>query len=95
MARTFAQIYLTIWNDPDFKALTSAAQHLYFVMLTHPTLTSCGVMDWRENRLLAFCADWDSDTLRQAAWELGQATHTRRAADTIKEEARNTGGDLA
>lgn len=73
MARTFAQIYLTIWNDPDFKALTSAAQHLYFVMLTHPTLTSCGVMDWRENRLLAFCADWDSDTLRQAAWELGQA----------------------
>lgn len=73
MARSYAQVYLTIWNDPDFKALSAAAQHLYFVMLTHPSLTSCGVMDWRENRLVKFCEDWDEEKLRAAAWALGQA----------------------
>lgn len=72
MARSYAQIYLTIWNDPDFRGLSREAQHLYFVMLTHPSLTSCGVLDWRENRLINLCEGWTVEQLRDAAWQLGQ-----------------------
>lgn len=72
MARSYAQIYLTIWNDPDFRDVSTDAQWLYFTMLTHPTLTSCGVMEWREPRLVAMNADMTIPRLQNAAWELGQ-----------------------
>src|SRR5699024_8060269 len=72
MARSYAQIYLTIWNDPDFRDVSTDAQWLYFTMLTHPTLTSCGVLEWREARLTAMNADMTIPRLQNAAWELGQ-----------------------
>lgn len=71
MARSYAQILLTIWNDPDFRACTTDGQWLYFVMLTHPSLTSCGVMDWREPRLVALAEGMDVQRLRNAAYDLG------------------------
>ncbi len=72
MARSYAQIYLTIWNDPDFRDISTDAQWLYFTMLTHPTLTSCGVVEWREPRLIAMNKDMNIPRLHNAAWELGQ-----------------------
>ena len=45
--RDYAQVRLSIWNDDDFRELSPAAQWLYFLLLTHPTLTSAGVGDWR------------------------------------------------
>lgn len=71
MAREYAQIRLTIWNDDDFRALTPPAQWLYFLLLTHPTLTMAGVGDWRPSRL-AVLAGADVDLIEDAAVELAQ-----------------------
>lgn len=85
MARSYASVYLTIWNDPDFRDMSVTAQWLYFAMLTHPTLTSCGVMEWREARLVRMVEGLSIRDLRNAAWELGE----RRliAVDPDTEEA--------
>lgn len=72
MARQYAKVLLTIWNDPDFKSLSINAQWLYFTMLTYPTLNSCGVLEWREAKLAKMANDIDVATLRAAAWELGE-----------------------
>lgn len=60
MAREFARTNLSIWQDDDWRALPSVAQHLYFVLQSHPELSYCGVTDWRPGRLAAFAADLDS-----------------------------------
>lgn len=70
--RSYASVYLTIWSDPDFRELPWDAQWLYFVMLTHPTLSACGVMDWRESRLASMADGVTVRSLREAAWQLGQ-----------------------
>lgn len=51
MPRDHARVNLTIWTDPDFRALPPAAQHLYLTLWTAPELTYCGVHDWRPSRL--------------------------------------------
>ena len=85
MARAYASVYLTIWNDPDFRDVSLTAQWLYFTMLTYPTLNSCGVMEWREAKLVRMTQGLTVQELREAAWELGQ----RRliAVDPDTEEA--------
>ena len=85
MSRNYASVYLTIWSDPDFRALPWKAQWLYFTMLTHPTLSACGVMDWRESRLVNMAENITVRELRDAAWQLGE----RRliAVDPDTEEA--------
>lgn len=44
MARTFARIYTTVWNDPEFRAL-GPAQHTYFLILAQPKLSLVGCID--------------------------------------------------
>lgn len=85
MSRDYASVYLTIWNDPDFRGLPADAQWLYFAMLTHPSLSSCGVMEWREARLIKLTADMTVERLRHAAWELGERRLV--AVDPDTEEA--------
>lgn len=51
MARDHARVNITIWNDPDFRKLPPAAQHLYFMLWTSPALTYAGTHDWRPGRL--------------------------------------------
>lgn len=51
MARDHARIFVSIWSDPDFRALPVAAQHLYLMALSQPRLSYCGVMDYLPNRL--------------------------------------------
>lgn len=72
MARTQANVYLTIWTDPDFRGVSTDAQWLYFTMLTHESLNYCGVMDWRPARLAAMNDDMTIERVEHAAWELGQ-----------------------
>lgn len=68
--RDFAQIRLSIWNDDDFRALTPPAQHLYFILISHHTLSYCGVGDWRPGRLAAQSSGWTRDAVNEAAAEL-------------------------
>ncbi len=73
MAREYARVKITIWTDPDFRAVSEAAQRLYFLLLTSPSTNLCGVSDWRESRLRALASNSTVDGLRNAAWELGEA----------------------
>jgi hypothetical protein len=49
MAREFGRVNVTIWQDPDWRALPFPAQHLYLLLWTHPLLTYCGVLDGRRS----------------------------------------------
>lgn len=67
MAREYAKVKAGIWQDDDFRALPPHAQHLYFVILTDPKLSYCGVTDWRPKRLLPRSAGWEMQALEEAA----------------------------
>ncbi|WP_454199533.1 hypothetical protein [Nocardia sp. Marseille-Q1738] len=66
MARDHARIWLSIWSDDDFRALPPEAQHLYFVLVTSPSLNYAGVADWRPGRIAANAAGWTADAVRSA-----------------------------
>lgn len=67
MARDFATVNLSIWNDPDFLALPPAPQHLYMALWTSPGLSYCGVHDWRPGRLAARASGWTGEHIRTIA----------------------------
>jgi len=66
MAREYAKVKSAIWQDDDFRSLPPLAQHLYFVILTDPDLSYCGVADWRPRRMAPKSATWSTDEIRQA-----------------------------
>lgn len=68
--RNYAQLNIAIWNDDDFRALTPQAQHLYFLLLSHPTLSYCGVGDWRPARIARMAAGWAAEDVQRAGAEL-------------------------
>lgn len=70
MAREYARVKVTIWADPDFRTLTPAAQHLYFLLLTSANLNLAGVADWRPGRLAAMAAGWTVEDVKTAGEEL-------------------------
>lgn len=70
MARDRANVNTGIWNDADYRHLTPAAQWLYFLLMTHPTLTYVGVADWRPKRITPFAAGLTAGFIEQAAAEL-------------------------
>lgn len=74
MPRDHAQVNLDIWNDPEFRALPQAPQHLYLTLWTHPDLTYCGSMDWRPARLSGMAAQLAKEDVTRAA-ECLQARH--------------------
>lgn len=73
MAREYARVKVNIWADLDFRALTPLAQHLYFALLTSPTLNLAGVADWRPSRLCALAKGLTPAKIRAAGEELEQA----------------------
>lgn len=56
-----------IWQDADFRALPPLAQHLYFVLWTHPGLSYAGVADWRPARLAPMAGGWTRTDVEAAA----------------------------
>lgn len=85
MSNEYRMVYTTIWTDPAFRQLSESAQRLYLLMLTHPSLSACGVLDWKEAKLAKFAQGMTVATLRRAAYELGQAQFI--AVDPETEEA--------
>lgn len=55
--RHHAHIKTTIWDDPEFVALDSEAQRLYFQLLTQKKLTMVGVMSYTPRNWARGCAD--------------------------------------
>ncbi len=70
MARDRATINIDIWNDDDFRALTVAAQSLYFKLTSHPKLDYCGVVEFHPGRLAAMSGETTAGDIMVAAQEL-------------------------
>jgi len=65
--REYASTNVTIWQDPDFRALPYPAQMLYFMLWTHPQLSYCGVVDWRPAKLTGSGQGWTKDGILTVA----------------------------
>lgn len=72
MAREFARIKISIWADEDFRSLPADAKYLYTVLLSHPSMSYAGIVDWRPSRIGTLCG-YTEDQVRQAAEHLGSA----------------------
>lgn len=53
MARDRASIRIDMWGDGDWRDLPIGAQHLYMLLLSHPTLSYAGVAEWHPGKLAA------------------------------------------
>jgi hypothetical protein len=67
MARKFGTVNVAIWNDPEFRALAPAAQHLYLLLWTSPDLSFCGTHDWRPGRLTKLSSGFTEEHTRTVA----------------------------
>lgn len=67
MSRDRSFLNTAIWQDADFRALPPLAQHLYFVLWTHPSLSYAGVVDWRPARLAPMAGGWTRTDVQAAA----------------------------
>ncbi len=85
MAREFARVKLGIWDDDDFRDLPVTSQHLYFILLTSPSLTYCGTVDWRPARLSGMAGDWTKEQVETAAYTLAERRYV--VIDESTEEA--------
>lgn len=60
MARSHARLLTAVWSNPDFIALDVAAQRLYFLLLSQPKATLCGVLDLVPGRWARLAGDTDT-----------------------------------
>lgn len=74
MARELANIRLDIWTSQEFRDLTEAEQRLYFLLLSHDSLSYAGVADWRPRRLARFAASSTPESIEQ----IGLALQAKR-----------------
>jgi hypothetical protein len=65
-----AKVRRNIWADEDFRELPARSQWLYLYVITSPTLSYCGVADWRPARIAAATADLTARDVEVAAVEL-------------------------
>lgn len=70
MAREYAQLRIDIWGDDDFRKLDGDAVLLYLMLLSSPSLSYCGVADWRPGRIAVLVNNWTADTVHRAAAQL-------------------------
>lgn len=73
MPREYANMRSDIWGDDDWRDLSLHAQWLYELLMTHPTLTTAGVADWRPAKLAGLAKDATVSVVREAAEELAAA----------------------
>lgn len=84
MARTHARIYGAIWQDDDFRALTSRAQRVYILALSQPGVSFCGVVGYTARRWAKMSSDTSAKSVERAVDELENAGFV--IADTQTEE---------
>lgn len=56
MARDYAAIYTNVWADSDWRRLNPRLQHGYWLFLTQPRLSPCGVLDFIPKRFAGLAA---------------------------------------
>ncbi|OIH81938.1 hypothetical protein BLJ79_21500 [Arthrobacter sp. UCD-GKA] len=70
MARDRANIRVDMLANTEYRDLSMAAQHLYKLLLIHPTLNYAGVADWRPGRIAKITRGITAHDVRTAAKEL-------------------------
>lgn len=63
-------VRVMLWNDPQFRALSSDAQRLYLWMITGPLINQAGVLDWRPRRIVQSASDLTVESIGKSADEL-------------------------
>lgn len=82
MARDHARIQVSIWSDPDFRALGADAQRMYLVILSQARLTYCGALDYLPSRLAVLADDETADSVETAVKRLEDARYVVVDRDT-------------
>lgn len=57
MARTYAQLFTSVWKDEKWCSLSLAEQAVYTMLLRQPKLSLVGVIDYLPDRWRDFCGD--------------------------------------
>ncbi len=73
MARTQARIHSSIWTDPDWKALGRGAKLTYVLLLSQPTLSLAGCLDYMPERWAKYDPATDEDEILEDVEELERA----------------------
>lgn len=73
MARTFAQVLTSIWQDEEFRALDSAAQRMYLLLLSQPNLSYSGVLPLTTRRWASLASDIDEPQIVRSLGALESA----------------------
>lgn len=73
MARDHGRIQTAIWRDPEFRALSGAAQSTYFTCLSQESLTYAGVLDYFPGRIANLSKDGTEAKVERAVKELEAA----------------------
>lgn len=82
MARTEARVRTSIWSDEEFCALPSWAQRVYFLLLSQPGLSYCGVLPYRPRRWAKFAPDTTDSSIKKALGRLAESRHVVLDLDT-------------
>ncbi|HEY3559634.1 MAG TPA: hypothetical protein VGL05_19330 [Kribbella sp.] len=82
MARDHARIMVSIWGDDDFKALRAPQQHAFFVLLSQPRLSYCGVVDYLPGRFAALSKGMTAASVETTVEGLEKASYVVVDADT-------------
>lgn len=82
MARSYAQLLVSIWGDEDYRALTVTAQWAYQMLISQRDLNYCGVLPYRLRRWSKFTASLTADDIEEAIGELVTAGYVVVDHDT-------------
>lgn len=66
MARDHARIKVAIWADPEFRALGWQQQYAFFMLLSQPRVSYCGVLEYLPRRYASMAADLTVDEVEKS-----------------------------
>lgn len=88
-------IYITIWDDPDWRRLSAGAQWTYFMLLTQKDLSKAGTMSYNPRKWAKGCESLDEAHVERCIYELQERQFVYLDEDTdevlIRTYIRNDG----
>lgn len=75
MARDHARIQLAVWGEDDWRDLDASAQHAYWMLLSQPRLSYCGVLDYIPSRLAVLAKNMTESKVKSAIRDLERAKY--------------------
>lgn len=73
MARAYAPVRVSVWNDDDFIALTDTAQRVYFLINSQRDINYAGIVPYMPSRWAKLAKNTSAAKIRNAIAELAAA----------------------